>query len=89
MSILKDGNNMNQKTHYQTLCRECCGTGTKHGQGKEYCSECKGKGVITDKISKYSDDLPTKKCSTCMGLGTVNIGQNSCKDCKGRGYKYV
>jgi len=63
-----------------TACRECGGTGAEPGTSPIICSQCNGRGVISESQGLFALSEP---CPRCRGNGTVV--EKPCRNCNGTG----
>jgi len=68
---------------YKKSCDDCKGTGAKDGK-LSTCSQCKGQGQV---YMKQGFMTFSQTCPACDGTGSSPA--ESCKSCKGLGYKVV
>lgn len=61
-------------------CKQCNGSGSEGGSGKETCPTCHGSGRIRMQQGFFTIE---RTCSTCNGAGSLI--RNPCKACGGQG----
>ncbi|KAA0259056.1 molecular chaperone DnaJ [Deferribacter autotrophicus] len=66
----------------EDLCPRCDGSGAEPG-GKQTCPTCHGKGQFVQRQGFFT---VSTTCPTCHGSG--QIIRETCKECRGRGFKY-
>jgi len=66
------------------LCSACGGNGGAGGAKPEACSQCQGRGEVTQVQRSFLGDIrTTQACPYCQGYGTVI--PNPCRECSGEG----
>ncbi|HUP32711.1 MAG TPA: molecular chaperone DnaJ [Gaiellaceae bacterium] len=68
----------------ETACHACGGTGAEPGTAPVTCSECGGRGIVSDSQGLFSLSHP---CPRCRGNGT--IVEHPCRTCRGSGRERV
>lgn len=71
----------NVKVPRNESCRECQGTGAKHGTAMASCQTCGGQGQVLMNSGFFR---MAQTCPTCRGAG--QIIKESCPKCQGRGF---
>jgi len=71
------------KFKYKKSCDDCKGTGAKNGK-LSTCKQCDGQGQV---YMKQGFMTFSQTCPVCNGVGSAPA--DSCKTCKGNGYKEV
>ena len=71
------------KFRYKKSCDDCKGTGAKDGK-LSTCKQCDGQGQV---YMKQGFMTFSQTCPVCNGVGSAPA--DSCKTCKGNGYKEV
>ncbi len=61
-------------------CPDCGGTGAERGSGRQTCSQCRGRGVITQ---SHGFVTVRRTCPYCQGTGEVLA--RPCRTCQGEG----
>lgn len=65
-------------------CDTCKGTGAKKGTSQVKCSQCGGKGKITESRRSILGTFTTEReCDKCFGVG--EIPKEACLECYGKG----
>ncbi len=65
-------------------CKSCHGTGAKDGTAKVTCSQCQGKGVVTEVTQTlFGQSRVQRICPRCYGEG--QIIKEVCETCRGTG----
>ena len=59
-------------------CKDCRGTGTRHGRGPATCPQCQGRGQVRYQQGFFS---VARTCGACGGTGTVI--SDPCPTCRG------
>jgi len=66
------------------ICAACGGTGGAGGAKPETCSQCQGRGEVTQVQRSFLGDIrTTQACPYCQGYGTVIT--DPCRECSGEG----
>jgi molecular chaperone DnaJ len=68
------------RAEVETACHTCGGTGAEPGTAPVTCTQCGGRGVVSDSQGLFSLSHP---CPRCRGNGTVI--EKPCKTCRGSG----
>jgi len=72
----------------ELVCEVCFGSGTKEGstKGEVSCSECKGRGMVTEiqQIRPGFISQSSRPCHKCGGVGKSISKEDRCANCEGR-----
>jgi molecular chaperone DnaJ len=78
------GTTQQLKVDSAAVCAACSGSGSSDGSAPVACSQCHGRGEITQVQRSFIGDIRTSTpCPACRGFGTVI--KNPCPDCYGEG----
>ncbi len=65
-------------------CDTCIGSGAKPGSKMKKCSQCNGKGKVTEQRKSFLGTFSTvRTCDSCRGKG--EMAEEKCKTCSGVG----
>jgi DnaJ family protein A protein 2 len=84
---LYNGRSVKMALNKKVACSECSGSGSLNPEGKQTCSDCKGRGVkvVVRQIGPGMIQQMQTSCSACKGEGVVVSDKDRCQACRGNG----